>query len=91
MNPRSCGPGRTGSKSGLDDATDSGDTSCMSGMVAGDWRVRVAPHMWNGWQMPGSDLTDLDKLKERIESMHFLVINPFVFAKVLQTPCLLSM
>ncbi|XP_060590569.1 uncharacterized protein LOC132745635 [Ruditapes philippinarum] len=67
-NRHSWGPSRSVSRSTLDD-DDFEDKGCLCGDVAEDWRVKVAPYMWEGWAVPGINNVDIHKLRERMEHL----------------------
>ena len=45
---------------------------CMCGDITGDWRVKVTPYLWDGWDTPGLHKQEILKHKARLESKSFL-------------------
>ena len=62
------------SRSTLDDDDDDDDKGYLCGRVADDWRVKVAPYMWEGWSVPGIDREDIHKLRDRMERKLYNVL-----------------
>ncbi|KAH3792201.1 hypothetical protein DPMN_145692 [Dreissena polymorpha] len=61
-----------GSRSSSVDGLDLADGTALCGDVTDDWRVKVAPYMWDGWEVPGLDKTDVEKMKLRLEQISII-------------------
>ena len=75
-----CGPrrslSRSGSRSTVEDSDDD-SSCCMRGDIADDWRIKVTPYLWDGWNTPGLDKVETAKYKERLKSMYiYLLYEP---------------
>ena len=58
--------GGTGSFDELDDEC----SGCLRGDISNDWRIKVTPYLWDGWDTPGLDKGDIAKYGDRIASTY---------------------
>ena len=52
-----------------------GEQVCMRGDITDDWRVKVTPYLWEGWDTPGLDKQETMKHRARLASKLLSVIK----------------